>query len=67
MVVVGVGVVVGLDPPDPPLEKFRVFFSSPTPIFALVVSLWVSSRGILMVFEAPGNSNVHVWSSWAVV
>ena len=31
--------------------------------FALLVSLWVSYRGILVVFEASGPSNVHVWSS----
>ena len=35
--------------------------------FALFVSLWVSSRGILVVFEAPEPSNVHVWSSGVVV
>ena len=34
--------------------KFRVFFSSPAPIFALFVSLWVSSRGILVVFSKAG-------------
>ena len=38
---------------------FRSFFFS--------LSLWGSSRGILVVFEAPGPSNVHVWSSRAVV
>ena len=37
------------------------FFSLSRPIFALFVFLWVSSRGIL-VFEAPGESNVHVWA-----
>ena len=37
------------------------FFHSPATIFILS-----SSRGIL-VFEAPGRSNVHVWSSRAVV
>ena len=31
----------------------RFFFSSPATSFALFVSLWVSSRGILVVFEAP--------------
>ena len=34
--------------------KFRVFFSSPAPIFALFVSLWVSSRGMLVVFSKAG-------------
>ena len=34
--------------------KFRAFFPSPAPIFVLFLSLWVSSRGILVVFEAPG-------------
>ena len=29
--------------------------------------LWGSSRGILVVFEAPGPSNVRVWSSQVVV
>ena len=43
------------------------FFPSPATIFALFVSLWGSSRGFLVVFEAPGPSNVHVWSSRAVV
>ena len=60
-------------PPPPPKptpgggaqnpEKFRAFFSSLSRHpFALFVSLWVSSRGILVVFEAPGPSNVHVWA-----
>ena len=35
--------------------------------FALFFLLWGSSRGILVVFEVPGRSNVHVWSSRAVV
>ena len=43
------------------------FFSSPARIFALFVSLWVSSRGILVVFEAPERSYVRVWSSLVVV
>ena len=33
--------------------KFRAFFS-PITILALFVSLWVSSRGIWVVFETPG-------------
>ena len=40
--------------------KFRFFFPSPAPIFALFLSLWGSSRGNLVVFEAPGPLNVHV-------
>ena len=47
--------------------KFRVFFPSPAAKFVLFFPLWGSSRGILVVFEAPGRSNVHVWSSRAVV
>ena len=47
--------------PDRP--TFRAFFSSPATMFALFVSLWVSSRGILVVFEASEPSNVRVWSS----
>ena len=42
--------------------KICAFFPLPSHICALFVSLWVSSRGILVVFEAPGRSNVHVWS-----
>ena len=48
-------------------QNFELFFPSLDSIFALFVSLWVSSRGISVVFEAPGPSNVHVWSSRAVV
>ena len=47
--------------------KISRFFFLSRPIFALFVSLWGSSRGFLVVFEAPGRSNVHVWSSRAVV
>ena len=47
--------------------KFRAFFPSPAAKFVLFFPLWGSSRGILVVFEAPGRSNVHVWSSRAVV
>ena len=43
------------------------FFPSPAPIFVLFVSLWLSSRGILVVFEAPGDWNVNVWCSRLVV
>ena len=42
-------------------QNFALFFPFPATIFALFVSLWVSSRGILCCcFEAPGPSNVHV-------
>ncbi len=34
--------------------KFRAFFPCPTTIFVLFFPLWGSSRGILVVFEAPG-------------
>ena len=47
--------------------KFRAFSSLSHHRFALFVSLWVSSRGILVVFEAPEPSIVHVWSSRVVV
>ena len=33
--------------------KFRAFFSCPATFFILSPSLWVASRGILVVFEAP--------------
>ena len=48
-------------------QNFAPFFSLSRHRFAFSVSLWGSSRGILVVFEAPGRSNVHVWSSRAVV
>ena len=41
--------------------KFRAFFFPLPPLFSHFFSLWVSSRGILVLFEAPGNSNVQVW------
>ena len=40
------------------------FFPSPATKFVLFFPLWGSSRGILVVFEAPGSSNVHVWALW---
>ena len=46
--------VVGLDPADPPPP-------CPSTIFILSPLSWGSFRGIL-VFEAPGPSNVHVGS-----
>ena len=38
--------------------KFRAFFPCPTENFIL------SARGILVVFEVPGRSNVHVGALW---
>ena len=46
--------------------KFRAFFPCPAAKFVFFFPLWGSSRGIL-VFEVPEPSNVHVWSSRAVV
>ena len=46
--------------------KNSLFFPSPASIRSFSLS-GGSSRGILVVFEAPGPSNVHVWSSRAVV
>ena len=48
--------------------KFRAFFSLSRHRFAVSVSLWGSSRGILVVFlKRRGAQNVHVWSSRGVV
>ena len=47
--------------------KISRFFSLSRRKFLFFFSLWGSSRGILVVFEAPGRSNVRVWSSRAVV
>ena len=47
--------------------KISRFFPSPATKFVLFFPLWGSSRGILVVFEAPGASNVHVWNSRAVM
>ena len=46
-------------PPSAGPPKILLFFLSLHSFFSL---LW-SSRGILVVFEAPGRSNVHVWVS----
>ena len=47
-------------------QNFALFFPSPAPIFALFffffLSLWGSSRGLLVVFEARGPSNVQTWA-----
>ena len=40
------------DRPPPDRPTFSVFVPSPAPIFALFLSLWGSSRGILVVFES---------------
>ena len=46
-------------------QNFALFFPSPAGKFVLFFTLWGSSRGILVVFEAPGEApgrtNVHVW------
>ena len=47
--------------------NFRAFFPLRPHFRSVSLSLWVSSRGILVVFEAPEPSNVHVWSSRSVV
>ena len=47
--------------------KFCAFFPSPATVFILFSLSFGLFRGILVVFEAPGRSNVHVWSSRAVV
>ena len=47
--------------------KISRFFSLSRHHFALFVSIWVSARGILVVFEAPEPFNVRVWSSRVVV
>ena len=60
--------------PLPPLFSFFFFLSLSGCLlvsFFLSLhsffSLWEFSRGILVVFEAPGRSCVHVWSSLVVV
>ena len=40
----------------------RFLFHLPLPFSLFFPLSWVSSRGILVVFEAPGPSNVHVWA-----
>ena len=47
--------------------KISRFFPPPAAKFVLFFPLWRFSRGILVVFETPGRSNVHVWSSRVVV
>ena len=48
-------------------QNFALFFPSPATVFILFSLSFGLFRGILVVFEAPGRSNVHVWSSRAVV
>ena len=40
--------------------KFRCFFPSPVTISFLSSLSWVSSRGLLVVFEAPGPANARL-------
>ena len=54
-------------PPRVGGPKFRAFFSLSRRKIRSFLPLWVSSRGILVVFEVPGRSNVHIWSTRAVV
>ena len=50
-------------PLRPTAQHFALFFPSPATTFALFVSLWGSSRGILVFFFLwPGPSNVRVWA-----
>ena len=49
---------------EPKISRF--FFPLP-PQFSFFSISFGLFRGILVVFEAPGRSNVHVWSSRAVV
>ena len=48
-------------------QNFGLSFPFPITVSLSLCLSWVSSRGILVVFEAPECSNVHVWSSRAVV
>ena len=47
-------------------QNFALFFPSPATVFIFSLSFGLF-RGILVVFEAPGPSNVRVWSSRVVV
>ena len=47
--------------------KFSRFFHSPATFVILSSSLGGLLVEFWWCFEAPGGSNVHVWSSWAVV
>ena len=48
-------------------SKIRAFFSSPRHKIRSFLPSLGSFRGIFVVFEASGRSNVHVWSSLVVV
>ena len=48
-------------------QNFALFFPSPATVFILFSLSFGLFRGILVVFEAPGPSNVRVWSSRVVV
>ena len=56
--------------PGPPLRwtllrrtaQNFAFFPLSRPFSLFLFLSWVSSRGILVVFEAPEHSNVHVWA-----
>ena len=43
-------------------QNFALFALSRPHFRSFSLSLWGSSRGILVVFEAPGPSNVPVWA-----
>ena len=48
-------------------QNFALIFPSSATMFFLLSLSWGPFRGMLVVFETPGRSNVHVWSSRAVV
>ena len=48
--------------PSPDRPTFRSFFPSPATIFIPYSLSWGSSRGILVMFEAPGPTSVCVWA-----
>ena len=57
--------VVGWGPKGWRAQKFALFPPLWLHFFFSLPSLsWGSSPGILVVFEAPGRSNVHVWVLW---
>ena len=43
-------------------QNFALFFPLPPQFFILFSLSFVLFRGILVVFEASGRSNVHVWA-----
>ena len=44
-------------------QNFALFFPSPATVFILFSLSFGLFRGILVVFEALGRSNVHVWTA----